>query len=476
MKEAMKDRQEVGITQKAQRVSYGGALGVAAVLTAVLVIGLLLFMETSTYDTWGGLLLAPVLILVTLPILARQAAREEDRSLFWLLFAALLVKLAGALTFHFVAYDLYGGVADAATYHEGGLEIAKQLRAGDYDLDLDPLAGVNFIKLVAGILYTIIGSTKFGGYLFFSWLGFIGLFLFYRAFTIAVSEGRARTYARFVFFLPSLAFWPSSIGKEAWMMLALGVAAFGAAQLLSGNTWRGLLVAGLGMWMAAQVRPHMAALFGVSLAVGYLLRRSRPELRQLAPIAKGFSLAIVAIVAAVAVVRAERFLKQHGVETDRGLSGAQNSLIVRTSTGGSYFAPSILQSPTQAPNAVLTVLFRPLPQEAHNAQAFVASLENSFLLLFALIRIPWGFAALRSMRRHPYLALSLVYTVMFIVAFSSFANFGLLVRERVQVLPFFVALFCVPPMRKATPTLGMDDLSERKGTDPANQSAARNFQ
>jgi hypothetical protein len=358
---------------------------------------------------------------------------------------ALLVKLAGALIFHFVAYDLYGGTADAATYHEGGLVVAKQFRAGDYDPDLDPLTGVNFIKLVAGILYTIIGPTKFGGYLFFSWLGFLGLFLFYRAFTIAVPEGRVRTYARFVFFLPSLAFWPSSIGKEAWMMLALGVATFGAARLLSGRTWRGVLIVGLGMWMAALVRPHMAALVGVALAMGYLLRRPRQELRQLAPIVKGLSMAVIAVVAAVAVVQAERFLSDAGVETNRGLSGAQNSLVTRTSTGGSYFPPSILQSPAHAPNAVLTVLFRPLPHEAHNTQAFLSALENSFLLLFMLVRIPWGFAALRSMRRQPYLAYALAYTVMFIVAFSSFANFGLLVRERVQVLPFVIALFCVPP-------------------------------
>ena len=442
------DRNGSLVMERAQRVSPKASLGFAAVLMAVYVAGLLLFMETSSYETWGGVLIAPILVLITLPIFTRQAAREGNRSLFWLLVLALLIKLAGAIVFHFVAYDLYGGVADAATYHEGGVIVAERFRAGNYDSGLDSLTGVNFIQLLAGILYTIIGPTKFGGYLFFSWLGFLGLFFFYRAFTIAVPEGRARTYARFVFFLPSLAFWPSSIGKEAWMMLALGVAAFGAARVLSGRTWRGLLITGLGMWMAALVRPHMGALLGVALALGYLLRRPRPDLRQLAPIAKGLSMAALALVATVAVVRAERFLKVHGVDTDRGLAGAQRSLVTRTSTGGSYFPPSILQSPTQAPNAVLTVLFRPLPLEAHNPQALVASLENSFLLLFTLVRIPWGLAALRSMRRQPYVALALVYTAMFIVAFSSFANFGLLVRERVQVLPFFVALLCIPPRPK----------------------------
>lgn len=244
------------------------------------------------------------------------------------------------------------------------------------------------------------------------------------------------------------------------MMLALGVAAFGAARALSGKTWRGLLVAGLGMWMAALVRPHIAALVGVALAVGYLLRRPRAELRQLAPIAKGLSMVVIAIVAVVVVIRAERFLRDSGVETERGVAGLQNSITARTSEGGSYFVPSLLESPVRAPNAVLTVLFRPLPFEAHNFRALLASLENMFLLLFVLVRIPWGFAALKSLRRRPYVALALTYSALFIVAFSSLANFGNLVRQRVQVLPFVVALLCIPPIRKEQDPVVTGDLPQ----------------
>jgi hypothetical protein len=447
-----------------QRVSSRATLAFTAVLVTIYVVGLLLFMENSTYDTWGGLLLAPILILVSLPILARQAAREGSRSLFWLLVAALLVKLVAALIFHFVAYDLYDRVADAVGYHEGGVSLAERFRAGNYNTGFDSLHSVNFMKLLAGILYTVIGPTKFGGYLFFSWLGFWGLFLFYRAFTIAVPEGKARGYARLIFFLPSLAFWPSSIGKEAWMMLALGIAAFGAARALNGRTWSGLTVVGLGLWMTTPVRPHITALMGVSLAVAYALRPSRQELGHLAPVAKALSMAVVAIIAVVVVVRAERFLRDVGIETERGVAGAQRSVVATAAGGGSDFVPSILESPTQIPKAVLTVLFRPHPLEAHNTQAFLASMEGMFLLLFTLVRIPWGLAALRKIRRRPYVALSLVYTVIFIVAFSSLSNFGLLVRQRVQVLPFYLALLCIPPARK--------DISSRPADDSSRWQAA----
>jgi hypothetical protein len=44
---------------------------------------------------------------------------------------------------------------------------------------------------------------------------------------------------------------------------------------------------------------------------------------------------------------------------------------------------------------------------------------------------------------------------MFIVGFSAVANFGLLARERVQLLPLFLVLLTIPPpdVRDAEPVV-----------------------
>ena len=42
---------------------------------------------------------------------------------------------------------------------------------------------------MTGIVYTVTGPSLIGGYLVFSWLGFWGLLLFFRAFQIAVPHG-----------------------------------------------------------------------------------------------------------------------------------------------------------------------------------------------------------------------------------------------------------------------------------------------
>ena len=59
------------------------------------------------------------------------------------------------------------------------------------------------------------------------------------------------------------------------MMFSLGIAAYGVAKILDGETWRGLIVCGTGLWLAGMVRPHMAALVAVSLAAAVVTRKSK---------------------------------------------------------------------------------------------------------------------------------------------------------------------------------------------------------
>jgi hypothetical protein len=412
---------------------------------------LMVLMDRERFDLWGGWLLAPVLIGLSVPVLLRQARQEADPAVFRLLMAGLLVKFAGSLVRYYVAFSVYGGAADASRYHRWGEAISTRFRSGDFTTGLDGLTGTNFLRFLTGLVYTVTGPSKLAGFLVFSWLGFWGLYFFYRAFVIAVGAGRRRSYAHLLFFLPSLVFWPSSVGKEAWMMFALGVACYGVAKMLTGDMWKGLAPTILGLWLAGTVRPHVAALVGVSLAVAILTKKSNRELRELAPLARVLSFAVVGVIAAILVVKTDRFLHHSGFSVG-SVSDTLADVQARTSKGGSSFVPSVLDSPVRAPLAALTVLFRPFVFEAHNVQAFLAALEGTVLAVICLFRWRWGVAAIRSLRRDPYVVFCLAYTVLFVIAFSSFANFGLLTRERVQLYPIFLVLISIPPAaRRHTP-------------------------
>lgn len=438
--------------------AHGRGLAVPLGLAALVVAVVVALLGARTYETLGAVFVAPILVLISVPVLVRQARREGDSALLWLLIGALVLKLAGAVVRHFVAFDFYGGQADASAYDEWGRQLADRFRDGTFDTGLDSLTGTNFIRFLTGLVYTVIGPTRLGGFLVFSWIGFWGLFAFYRAFQLAVPEGRRRSYARLLFFMPSLVYWPSSIGKEAWIMFGLGVAAFGAAQVLSRKTVRGLMISGVGLWLIAMVRPHVAGMLVIGLLLAVVVRRPSKELRLLGPIVKGVTVAAVAIAALMLVSRTDQFLKKKGYEPARGVTSVLSTVSEQTGQGGSQFVPSILESPLRAPIAVGTVLFRPLLFEAHNDQALAAAIEATFLFLLSLARLPWMFAGFGSIRRQSYVALCIVYTGIFIVGFSSIANFGLLARERVQLLPFYLVLLAIPPKDYLTP-------SEREESD-----------
>ena len=116
----------------------------------------------------------------------------------------------------------------------------------------------------------------------------------------------------------------------------------------------------------------------------------------------------------------------------------------QSSDGESEFDSPRLSSPSEYPYAVVSVLFRPFPWEAGNPQALVAAAEGLVLMgLFAfslrrLWRIPW-YAV-----RTPYVVFALAYTAMFVLAFSAIGNFGILTRQRTQVLPLVLVLLAVP--------------------------------
>lgn len=415
-------------------------LGTAA--TVIYVAICLVAMEYTLYNTWAPMLIAPVLILVSLPAFARQAVREKSRRVFWFLLLVLLLKIiVGTLIRYHVTVNINGGT-DSNKYHRAGVEIAERFRDGDFDTELPNLSGTHFVRFATGVVYTVIGPTRLGGFMVFSWLAFWGLFYFYRAFVVAMPEGRVRSYGRFVFLLPSILYWPSSLGKESWMVFGLGIAAFGAARVLSGSTWRGLAIAGLGLWLATLVRPHTAGILAIALAFGYLFRRPREELRQLAPIVKVVSLAAVVLVALLLVNKTDEFLKDDGVDTSGGILSTQEEIVRRSSQGGSEFVPSVLDSPARAPLATFTVLFRPTLLEAHNLHSLISGAEGAFLILFCLFRFRWITAGFKSVRRQPYVAFAVAYTGMFVIAFSSIANFGQLARQRTQVLPLLVVLLC----------------------------------
>jgi hypothetical protein len=417
-------------------------LALVALYSAVLVWS----MSTKPYDTWGGPFFVAVLLLASVPLL-RRAARDEEPAFFWILLTALLLKLLSAFARYAVAAELYDGSIDASAYVEAGERLAQAYRQGVFTPDLGRgFIGTGALGVITGVLFAIIGRTELGGYVIFSWWAFWGLLAFYKAFRTALPDGDHRRYALLVLFLPSLLYWPSSIGKDAWMLLGLGLAALGSARLLA--RVRGALPPlVLGLAATTIVRPHVTALIFAGLLAAYVLRRGPAESSLIGPMAKPLGVVVLLVVMAVIVGQAKSYF---GVEDEAG-TGATTVLDEasrRTDTGGSQAEAVGARSITDAPAAVIAVLFRPFPWEAHNVQALIASVEGLAILWLLLGSVRRLGAVPRLTRDRPYVMLALVYTLLFCMAFSSLGNFGILTRQRVQLLPIALVLLALPAASK----------------------------
>jgi hypothetical protein len=359
----------------------------------------------------------------------------RDARLLGTLLLAQQVRFAAAVVGERVTQALYPDeITDAEGYHRAGVLLARDLRVGRLTPGFRLQPGTMVLRLATGVVYAVTGPSKLRGSLAFSWLGFWGVFLFHRAFAVGVKGGNRRDYARLVFFMPSLVYWPSAIGKEPWMLFSLGAAARGSAGLAAGGGRRALAAAAVGTGLAAVVRPQVAGLAATAAAGSQLVARPRG--------AAGRAPAVVGAlaVAACSVAAARRFFRDAKAPLEGGLVSVLRHAARRTGEGRSTFVPPIVDSPLRLPAAAMTVLLRPAIVEARNPQTLAAGLETSLLTYLLVKRRGEIAAAVRRSRDEPYIAFCALYTILFVISHSGIANFGILVRQRTQLLPMVFVL------------------------------------
>ncbi len=403
-----------------------------------------LALATGSYNLWGAVIVVPIVVAVNTLLIWQVAQRAAQPWLGGLLGLAFVAKMVGTLVRYYVAYTVYDGAADAQRYNLYAAFHYGAWRDGDITWAWSDQRGTQYMELITTAIYTVTGPTTLGAFLIYASFAFWGAYLLYRAFQVALPDGNHKRYAVLLFFLPSMLYWPSSIGKESWLMLFVGVTALGVAKFFAHQHGAFALLA-VGAVGTAVIRPHVAVLLFTALLVAQLFRPATTH-------ATGILLKIggVLVMGAAAWVLTQQSAVTLGTDdmSWQAISETLSSAEGRTTQGGSEFTPVSMTSPLGFPAAAVTVLFRPFPWEAHNLQLLVQSLEGVFLLGLTIASWPRLRRLPSLLRRNPYVVFALVYTSAFIVAFAAFGNFGILARQRVLMLPFFLVLLALPLRRK----------------------------
>ena len=334
----------------------------------------------------------------------------------------------------------YSGIGDAIGYHSSGVRYSVDWAAFQVPEITGRSMGTRFVESVTGLLYAPYQPHILGGFWLYATIAFFGQILFYVAYRRAVGNRYLKAYAIFTFFTPTLLFWPSSIGKDALMLLFLGMAFYGAARLFERMSLRWLLVIGLGLWGATVIRSHVAL-----LAAGAM----RKPIRGVSVSIRRWVIIGVALIGALAVATlfAETFGLGDGGDgalsidlTIEDLDPVVADIERRTGQGGSAVDSTAITALSDLPSALTRVLFAPYLWQAHNAQALFAALDGAVMAGVFAWALPAIVRAFGSYRRHPYVLMASIYMVGFIVAFSAILNLGIMTRQRAQVTAAFLTL------------------------------------
>jgi hypothetical protein len=391
------------------------------------------------------LLIIAILIGVALYLAGRAVIRRAAGSDPWLakaLTVCLLLHLICAPLEIWVVDHVYQGIADYNRYDAQGAVLSEGFRHFNFSLAPANLHGIvsdGSVSIVTGVVFAIIGVNKLGAFVLFSWLSFIGVLYFYRAFVITFGGAGHRRYGYLIFFFPTILFWTADVSKEAIMMFLLGLTAYGSARILAhrGGYWLVLLSSVGGAW----IRPNevLLALGGFTMAM--LIRPADPNTKFSGP------RRTVALIFLGSMLGAAIFVTLHFLPgTNGSINLTQISQNNNTGVGNGFGSSNLNYSSSISayPQDVYAVLFDPLPYNAHGSGEWLSAFENTVIVVLIVLSVRRLRRLLRVSLARSYVVMCLLFTVTFIYAFAALGNAGLIDRERTVMLPFLLVLLCIP--------------------------------
>lgn len=309
------------------------------------------------------------------------------------------------------------------TFGGDSLAYYKIARSGNFELNFGTSAVYGISSLLAqGLNFGILSC-----FLVFNIFGAIGLLAFDGAMKHATKNKSAslRRLGTLIVFLPSVSFWSSGLGKDAISFLAMGLALWAALQLN-----KRILLMTVAIFLMLVVRPHIAGMMVIGLAVSVVFDKNANIIRRLL-------LSILAIVGTAIMVPFA--LDYAGVSDSGGVDGLVNYVEDRQSynmEGGGGVDIANMSLPMQ----LFTYMFRPVIFEARSITSLAAGIDNLILLylfimgLYALIsKKPKSFDENRKFMW--------VYVILaWIVLAMTSANLGIAVRQKWMFAPILIFL------------------------------------
>jgi hypothetical protein len=284
--------------------------------------------------------------------------------------------------------------------------------------------GTNFITFLEWPLVNIIRLDYISSMFIFSFLGFIGILLFYLSAKENENLQKGQNFKfsilEILFLLPNLHFWTSSIGKGSVIILGLGLLVYG----LNRFNVRFFQIL-LGLALVYFVRPHiiLSFFFAIIFAITFLK----------SGLSNGLKLFIVVCSLLLFYLLNDNVLEYAELEN---LNVFDSEVLTKRSTSLTSATSGFDINSYSLPMKLFTFWFRPLFIDSPNILGVFVSFENLFYfyLFFALLFYgPKYFGQLNGW----YRILIIMFFLTSIILSQVTGNMGIAIRQKSQIMPLF---------------------------------------
>lgn len=316
-----------------------------------------------------------------------------------------------------IAYIWYSlnNPADSIKYYIDSLHFASV-----------PMPGSRSVVFFNSFFSQLLGMSYGGCFFVFNIIGTIGLIAFFSALLEALKNKArwVRQSAIIVAFLPGFSFWTTAIGKDGIAFCSVGLICWAVA-----SPYRRSYAILIGILLMTAVRPHMAAIQIVTLALALSLTGKISLPYKIISFAILIPASISISVFAVGYIGLEEF------STDSAIAYMEERQGYNT-TGDS----SVDIASSSVPMRMFMYVFRPLFFDASGIFGLIVSMENLIALgiIFAFLK---GFLKRSSSLSNFQILFFTLYVIFsWLVLSNTTANLGIAIRQKTMFTPMFLLL------------------------------------
>jgi len=365
--------------------------------------------------------------------------------------------LPSAILWHFIVflllslwiypfYAVQTGL-DAKWYHHEAIRLADVIRSGHLEKISFEL-GTAAVPVITAILYAPFGGDVYGMLFFSSALSLLSAVIIVKAFAKSYGTVSDSRYYYYVLFLPCLTLWTSTMGKDSIVVFGIALIAYGVATAFKNGLVRSLWPLCAGLTLVAVIRVHIALVLIVAAAGAALW----PQTGSRRVSRLGTAALLIGMISILVPITAS-FVGLREI-TPANVVELQFKDGDRTSEGGSAFdqASANDRSLARVPIGMWNLLARPYPWEAHSPTVALAAAENILIIWLVACALGRATRVWSYVRASRYLLFCAFSAVGLLVALSQIRNAGTASRERVQILPFLLAVLLAANVKRRLPS------------------------